>query len=164
MKVKKRKLNLRLFERVKKNILKEPKQFFMDGLFGSIDGLGDFNEDLPSEIPNCGTAACIAGHALFLNSKKKKISEVDDPSTHGKLDEAAELLGIVDYDGNADTSLAEELFLAYRWDKDLFDKYKRFTEQGKWTARAKVAVKAIDRFIKTYNKQPIQEVETESWW
>jgi hypothetical protein len=56
-------MNTKLLLRVKARILKEPKQFQMYAWF--------LNN--PTEIPNCGTAACIAGWVISLGTKHKPV-------------------------------------------------------------------------------------------
>ena len=74
-------MNTKLLRRIQKQILKEPRQFDMIGLF---------NTTLPWKIPNCGTAACIAGWALCLS--KHVTPEIADRSGLATLINAQRLL------------------------------------------------------------------------
>ena len=53
-------MNVRLLRRIQKQILKEPRQFYMDTWFKEAAWKGKKN-------PNCGTAACIGGWAIALS-------------------------------------------------------------------------------------------------
>ena len=53
-------MNIRLLRRIQKQILKEPRQFHMEGLY---------TNNLPWKIPNCGTAACIFGWGIALKAE-----------------------------------------------------------------------------------------------
>lgn len=57
--MKKYKINVALLREIQKQILKSPKQFRMWTWFVS-----------DNSIPNCGTAACIAGWAIALKRKE----------------------------------------------------------------------------------------------
>lgn len=133
------KLNVKLLQRVKRKILSEPKQFVMGHWF--IDDLSEANgdsSDLPRKtIPNCGTAACIAGWTIALGSKQKPSKARD----HGKYpsDEAATLLGI-------DPNGQDDLFGLSGWGSFREPWYKAKTFKG----RAKVAARRIDAFIKDH--------------
>lgn len=62
-------VNRDLLLKVKEKILAEPAQFEMEALFKdqSRFRLEIYSADLPREVPNCGTAACIAGWAIAVH-------------------------------------------------------------------------------------------------
>jgi len=89
------------------------------------------------EVPNCGTAACIAGWAIALQDK------VSPSEAIGALMKASRYLGI-------DQEIAEDLFYEYHWDDELLD---RWVEAESLEERAQIAAERIDQFIASYDKQ-----------
>lgn len=112
----------RLLERIKRQIKKEPKQFIMDAYFWSS-----------YRIPNCGTAACIAGWAVtFGNNFENPKVACEIFQGYGE-DGGRIALGI-------SRRQAVALFNESEWPE-------RF--QGSRNTLAKRAVKRINHFIKT---------------
>jgi len=129
-------LNVALLRKVQRRIKKEPLQFNMNFFFIKL-----------VHIPNCGTAACIAGWTLALNAKKnplETICEIDSnfivnkhyTSNPDLADEAATILGI-------DYSQAMLLFYTYGWPQEFL-----FASDDDPSYIAKQACKRIDYFIK----------------
>lgn len=124
----KNKLNVRLLRRIQKQILKEPKQFDMSWWYTPGEG-----------VPNCGTAACIAGWAVALD---KKINPR----------EAHRLMGASIIPSRAENLLklsdcqARALFFTSYWPKEF--KWK-FNNAKTSRQEAKVAVARIEHLIKT---------------
>jgi hypothetical protein len=125
-------MNIELLKEIRKNILKFPGQFNMLTYFASTDSVGD-------AATGCGTAACIAGWAIYLNKKKKK----EDTTLESAVipfdfvhDKAQRLLGIKN----------TKLFFDDRWPKPFCDDYMRADNKRD---AARIAAKAIDDFIKT---------------
>lgn len=132
-------LNVRLLNRVKRQILKEPKQFQMDSYF---DTAGHYS-DTADKIPNCGTAACIAGWALALDKG------ITPEQAKGKVLNYRTLTG-----ERADRILGArgagwKLFNDCAWPESFRDEWRRLTKLKQWKRRAKVAAARIDHFIKT---------------
>jgi hypothetical protein len=101
MKTKKTKLNVRLLRRIQKQILKEPRQFQMPRMF-----------DYRPAIPNCGTAACIAGWAYTFSLKNATPERARQSAVRlvrtSALDIAQEKLGL-------DIYQAHRLFNYSQW-------------------------------------------------
>lgn len=126
-------MNVKLLEKVKEAILAEPRQFVMGEYFVIDEGLFD----LGREIPNCGTAACIAGWAVTLGRRFKNPARARRIPAVGE--EAVKLLRL-DEDG------AFRLFLVGDWP---WQYREAWSEAKTAKARAKVAAKRIDHFIAT---------------
>lgn len=126
MKTEPNKMNVRLLRRIQKQILKEPRQFQMWDVFS--DHADDF------AIPNCGTAACIAGWAITITSKTNP----------------AKAANIINSYRKAGTELGLE-----EWQADMLFNFGRWPAQFQKTSRegtrafARQAVRRIDHFIKT---------------
>lgn len=138
----KSKLNVRLLRRIQRKILAEPAQFQMGQYFATeVNGI-----DLPREkIPNCGTAACIAGWAVALSEHRKPsryIRLIERNST--TIKKACKALGI-----NNDPTRVSRLFIHSFWPSNLYARWYRAITLKQ---RAKVAVAAIDQFIKDDGK------------
>jgi hypothetical protein len=122
-------MNGKLLRKVKKHILEEPRRFFMSSLLergtpGQVKRL----DDIERPLPDCGTAACIAGWTCVL---------ADTPIIDRTY--AEKVLGISVVQG-------DKLFFIGGW-PELY--------QRKWDAtkdisrRAQIGKNRIDHFIKT---------------
>lgn len=130
------KLNVRLLRRIKKHILANPSRFFMGWYvargvprsrhFDLPNSLRFSVLDLPSTVPECGTAACIAGWANLFTGHK--------PTAHRS---AAKALGLPNDNG---------LFSIYEWPCKYRDKYRSAKTSR---ARARIAANRIEHLIKT---------------
>lgn len=134
MKTKPNKMNVRLLRRIQKQILKEPRQFQMESVF---------TDHLNVKIPHCGTAACIVGWAIAMQSKLKPRLACEILSIGGdsriKSYNESEIFRI---DGRS----ASRLVNFYQWP----DKFKKVWIDKEGTrAFARQAVRRIDHFIKT---------------
>ena len=94
-------MNVKLLKRIKEQILAEPAQFVMSTYFSD----NVLENDIPRKIPNCGTAACIAGWACTLDLK---ITPALASKQAHVQDKAESLLKL--YRGQA-----ERLFLVSYW-------------------------------------------------
>jgi hypothetical protein len=128
-------MNTKLLRRVQRQILKEPKQFQMLSLFTeSIDKV---------HIPNCGTAASIAGWVgcLFKNRKPSKAPRNFDAI------EARIILGL-------DLRGANKLFFFCNWP----EKFRKHALKKEGTVEfAKQAARRIEHFIKTNGTDEVQQ-------
>ena len=122
-------MNVQLLRRIQKRILKEPKQFCMGQWFN--DDLGGI------AIPNCGTAACIAGWAMTLHGGYKKPSLADNEYLR-----TGQVPGMYNLELNRKQS--ERLFYFDQWPV----RFKQKKVEGT-KAFAVQAVRRIDHFIKT---------------
>lgn len=142
MKTKLKKLTIKRLRAIKKQILKEPRQFQMLRCFSErlrVIKQGSEPDRLVS-IPNCGTAACIAGHACALFSERKKMNPLEASrynmaKSRTSLSSAEYLLGCPN---------SAILFHFPRWPKQ-FQKHKH---EGT-PAFARQAAARIEWFIKT---------------
>lgn len=129
-------MNIKLLQKIKKAILKEPRRLEMESWASKVER-GEFSN--PKHYPPCGTAACIAGHAVWLENPKafkaaiigKKEKEIDQ--------RAQRLLQITQ-------GQSARLFYVTWWPYDLSDQYREANTPLK---RARIAVKRIDRFIES---------------
>lgn len=132
------KFNKALLLEVKARILAEPAQFVMERLFMSNEHARrlnwEYEDDLSREIPNCGTAACIAGWTVAV-SRQRDPREAEAMSEDAWV-EAEDRLRIWHY--------ASQLFNVTGWPQYLQGEWKR---AGTLEERARVAAEAIDRFI-----------------
>jgi hypothetical protein len=132
----KTKLNVKLLRKIQKHILAEPKRFIMAGFF-EHGKPGDFIWDYSlagSGFPDCGTAACIAGWAVKLETGR-----FGQEATIGRR--AEKLLGL-----DEATLQRDSLFSVYSWPS----KFGRpFREAADPAIRAKIACARIDHFIAT---------------
>jgi hypothetical protein len=133
------KLNVRLLRKIQRHILEEPKRFIMGDVIVREDpGVEILDDELIWKMPKCGTAACIAGWALLLSgkrgsdmSKAAKLLGIEDPDTEG-------------YDGDS------ALFYTSKWPAKFYNAWN-VAKSNK--ARARVAVRRIEHFIKTKGKE-----------
>lgn len=163
MSITRRQINL--LRKAQQSILDAPKQFFMNGVYDSNEDqkrreemYGYTNGDLPAagKIPNCGTAACIAGwigvHAMGKRganpAKANKFYYGEDNDyVDDVVDLANDLLG----------TLNCRLFSISGWDADLRDQYNDATDKHQWSRRAKIAAKMIDRYIESRKNDEEEE-------
>ena len=127
-------MNTKLLLEIKEKILAEPCQFQMWSFYRrklDYDFVG-----CKYKIPNCGTAACIAGWATCIN---KKITPNEARLTMGFniWDYAANLLNIT-------PDKASILFEIDNWPKQF-----QYGEEHTPEQRAKLAAARIDYFIET---------------
>lgn len=119
------KLNVKLLRQIQRRIKQEPRQFLMHSYFW-----------VAPRIPNCGTAACIAGWAVTLTrTKSHKPADAVLKRNAGLLDVwdvAQKELGMTD-------GLSETLFNEESWPS-------QFKRRGKLADRA---IRRIDHLIKT---------------
>jgi len=121
-------MNIPLLLKVKAAILAEPLKFDMDSFF---------NRSVTSP---CGSTACIAGHAVAITHRWKKLETgVKKFDLVGCGDEAQELLGIT-------FNQRWALFQLYAWPPKYSRAYRMATSSN---GRARVAANRITHFIRT---------------
>jgi len=129
----KRKLNVRLLRKIQKHITEEPRRFFMTWYKAHGTPGQQFDadwSDLAKSVPDCGTAACIAGWANGLTGAK--YYDWDDAWR------ASKQLGLsIDSD---------YLFINYMWPKPFCARYAVAKTPKQ---RAKIACQRIDYLIET---------------
>jgi hypothetical protein len=143
-------LNIPLLRKIQRRIKREPRQFMMSHFF----------LDNPEEIPNCGTAACIAGWAATLSRKANparvnhQIKEVTSrinshyPDSSSMTEAvAAEKLGL-------HRDIARRLFYTNHWPNKFESAWAEASYDGPnhvplYAERAEIACQRIDYFIKT---------------
>jgi hypothetical protein len=122
-------MNVELLNKVKEQILKEPAQFEMFNWYATeLVGFPTV------KIPNCGTAACIAGWAISLSKNEcpRRASNRKD-----YYEQAREVLDLTPFQ-------ADCLFLGHRWPSELWHTYKTAKTLKN---RAEIAAKRIDLLI-----------------
>lgn len=130
-------MNVKLLRRIQEKILAEPRQFNMGSYFLSNRDIRNFLLPNP-EIPNCGTAACIAGWALALASNRKP-SECEDSKANMIFS-----IKVLDLDIDS----GRRLFHFVCWP----EVYQLMRAEGT-KKYAEQAVARIDHFIKTKGAQ-----------
>ena len=123
-----------LLDRVCEQILKEPKQFQMDAFFATANGMAD----TPEVIPNCGTAACIAGWAIALHDGLNP--KAANEHLHVNLDYY--FAGIMQLP-IGDTN---NLIYVDQWPDEFQEPFIEATEEQDWDRRAHIAVDRIRHF------------------
>lgn len=148
---KNKKLNVRLLRRIQKFITKEPRRFFMHDFVVQVKNSSQWNtyceiiHDLSSDMPPCGTAACIAGTANILTGARIARTIRSD-------ERAAKALGVDSFYEWRDKHAtpyrppAHPLFLVDGWPQPFRSQYEEATTP---IQRAKVACARIDLFIAT---------------
>jgi hypothetical protein len=132
-------LNVKLLRQVKQKILSEPRQFMM-GWYFTKEGEQIVLTDLPRRtIPNCHTAACIAGWTVACANGYSPSKARDKVMSVG--DEARMFLGI---------DITNGLFVVSGWPKKYQDAWYRAKTHK---ARAQVAARRIEAFIKEHREQ-----------
>lgn len=124
-------VNRDLLLKVKEKILAEPGQFIMEDIFATSEQIG-YTSDLPREVPNCGTAACIAGWAVSLAIEA-------NPKAGEKAWERlevrhTEVMGIT-------RERFDTLCFVYGWPRGYADRWRSTRDL---TERAKIAAQVID--------------------
>lgn len=116
-------MNVKLLRQIQRRIKKEPRQFFMKWFFRRS-----------KSIPNCHTAACIAGWALTISgTKTKKPSDAKRLFACRYFSPAAKTLGL-------DDRQAERLFAECSWPVEFL---------GAKRTLANRAIARIEHMIKT---------------
>jgi hypothetical protein len=129
-------MNVKLLRKVKKHILEEPRRLAMGYFVQRKDGLTQtvFESEARDgdEYPfaKCGTAACIAGWTVLLT----------DQTQEWQIEQNA--IRLLEIDGRE----AQRLFYVHSWPEKLRNKYHNLKTPA---ARANVAARRIDHFIKT---------------
>lgn len=128
-------MNIELLEKVKPSLRKEPRQFNMNRFFYSNPN---------SNIPNCGTSACIAGHtiAVYNNVNLKEAREKLNDRNENNLYDSCEDLAIKLLDLTEEQ--ADRLFFFNKWPLQFQKNHPNNVEQ---------ACARIDHFIKTEGKE-----------
>jgi len=130
--------SVQLLRKVKTQILREPKQFVMDHFFSDAQNLSKL--DIPRAIPNCGTAACIAGWVTAISLRKSPRDTQMDATFAS--DYAQDILGLSNNE-------VLRLFYVASWPRKFESRWwKAKTVEG----RAKVAADRIDAFIEGQKK------------
>lgn len=128
-------MNIKLLRRIQKKILAEPRQFQMARLFAETI-YRKSGKKSPS-IPNCGTAACIAGWAVCFGKRKNPRACENGGAWLGDSVYAREMIELTE-------SQKERLFFSHNWPL----KFQKIEDAGT-VAFARQAAKRIDFFIKT---------------
>lgn len=132
-------MNKELLLKVREQILREPRQFVMGTWYTEHPMESEDNDELwmGVEIPNCGTAACIAGWAISIAEKKSP------HKASGTIGAASRYLDVKWED-------AEDLFYEDHWDDDLQERWENASSLDE---RAQIAAERIDQFIAEHDKQ-----------
>lgn len=143
-------MNIPMLKKVRAAILKRPRQFEMSSFFCK-SLLFDTDGDRTEPASHCGTAACIAGWAIHIQTGLKTPQQTAEH--HKPLasvcpvdyydEQGAMALGI-------DINESRKLFYASAWPCRFGDKYYSAKTA---TARAKIAAARINHFIKTKGRE-----------
>lgn len=130
-------MNTELLLKVKAKILAEPKQFFMHEFFTDhVVGI--------DTIPNCGTAACIAGWAVTIarneNPEETRKYLYQSPNNLCTWLEAQKALDIT-------KEQESKLFYTDNWPSEYDAAYNQAWQDEDFEEAAKVAANRIDYFI-----------------
>ncbi|SRR5258708_6225643 len=127
-------MNLELFEKIKQDIMEEPRRLYMDGF---IRTWSKWEIKIDKNAPPCGTAACIAGKACLLSGK----IHLDNMLAISSY--AIDLLDI-SYLRRLEGGRVPLFYLEY-WPEKLRNKHEKAKSPR---GRAKAACDAIDAFIR----------------
>lgn len=132
-------MNIPLLLQIKEQILKEPLQFRMEAYYSRYNS-GTTN------IPNCRTAACIAGWAIAIT---QSMTPCDCKNTMSLSDVEMKAADSLELDMND----AWNLFLLESWPKEFRieydDTYRGPQTEKNIQQRALIAARRIDHFIST---------------
>jgi hypothetical protein len=125
-------MNVKLLRKVQKHILEEPRRFLMESLIekgrpGAVRNL----DGIDRPLPDCGTAACIAGWVCVL-AQTPQIDRRD----------AEAVLGISYKTG-------DKLFFIGGWPERFQIQWRATTDLLK---RAQIGKRRIDHFIRTHGE------------
>lgn len=133
-------VNIPMLKKVRAAILKRPRQFEMRSYFATNLYFGFMTE--PKVPSHCGTAACIAGWALHLESDNTTLSQTAKHDCRlGPWEAAKRLLRI-----NGEEAC--RLFDVGMWPRTFYVGYSVDPK-----TRAKAAAARINHFIKTKGKE-----------
>lgn len=134
-------MNIELLLKVKEQILREPRQFNMEHYFFTYEE--GYEPDTEEEkIPNCGTAACIAGWAIAIAYQQNPREANQNLNSYaGPI--ARDLLEL-------HYMQSERLFHTCDWPKRFKDEYFSANTNQE---RAEVAARRIDHFIATKGEE-----------
>ncbi len=128
-------MNIELLEKTRDQILSHPDQVNMQDWFNHKNGLNE-------EAGGCGTAACIAGWALFVANNAEKLTDLPIPFD-APARRAKEALWLSDAE-------ADRLFFTVSWPSPFgLALLRARTDFRTTTAYAQVVADRIDHFIKT---------------
>ena len=137
-------MNIQILNEIKKKIKEEPYQFEMSEWFTTLLECKD-----SKPVPNCGTAACIAGWAISIHNKvnPREAYRIAIRSSMSQRTQACEILDI-------NLEQGERLFMTYNWpEKFRLSKsgvaFKYLTKKQ----QAALAIKRINHFIKTEGRE-----------
>jgi len=129
---------LKLLQKVKAAILKEPKQFVMGNWYKERPD-SDMEYDT---IPNCGTAACIGGWAVAIAAgvNPREASNID-------VDIECQAIKLLGFEKALPfkNDLTDSLFYTDTWPLEM---RRAWETTPTTTGRAKLAARRIDQFIK----------------
>lgn len=132
-------MNVRLLRRVQKHILQEPNRLMMgDYVWHDRPGVKVETDGILHRMPECGTAACIAGWTCLLEKNPKNVDTYVRTRIGKWSDTAAALLGI--------SKGYDRLFFVDYWPERF---QERFYEAKTKLQQAKITAKRIDFFINT---------------
>jgi len=138
-------MNTKLLLRVKRAILRHPKQFDMSRWFFYVG----------ADVPRCGTTACIAGWALTLDGKTtplKMAKRLYKKLTGGELREGGAMGGI--YNNDIESRAAKALGLTEHQARWLFHVHNWPREfQNGVNPSPELAAQRIDHFIATEGRE-----------
>ena len=130
-------MNVKLLRRVAKRILAEPKQFQMTKFFARKSTWVARDGKPPAEIPNCGTAACIAGWTIVE-------ARGGTPRAHQHAS---------GWDAEVELEINSDQFDALCILENWPDRFKRGWRELSFEDRAKRAAARIRRFIATNGQE-----------
>lgn len=125
-------MNIKLLNKVKKAILKEPRAFHMSSWHETW-------EEGDREDGWCGTSHCIGGWAQVLSGKKKGHVHSSESFAYYQ-----ELLQLPDLN----------LLIHDLWPRPLHKRYENAVSEEDWDAAANVAAEAIDSYIQHHSNPP----------
>ncbi len=121
-------MNTELLLKVKAAILADPLKFDMCAFFTA------------DESSPCGTTACIAGHAVAIDSGELDLSKWNQFSSYHFKGQS--VLGLDDGQSN-------RLFYSEAWPRELYDRYIDASEASNRPLVASISAERIDHFIAT---------------
>jgi len=132
-------ITIRRLRKIQAQIEAEPRQFRMWNWFEDNDELHS-----KSAIPNCGTAACIAGWSVSMSSRKKPAVARYNSVSYASV--AMDYLRLDEYAANL-------LFYEDRWPRKFMPKDGDRFDSFSPAKRAKMAIARINHFIKTNGQE-----------
>lgn len=135
-------MNVERLKAIAERIVEKPESFYMEHWRIEDDS---YTFRFPGQ--NCGTACCMAGHALDIaHEEGRRTSPYPELGSGGWVDSAM-------YELDLTRSQSTKLFLLQFWPGEYFREYTAARRRNDWAGAACAGAKRLKHFIETDGKE-----------